>query len=107
MATGFEQYPELYGSTAWRRLRARVLSDEPLCRLCDRQGRVTAATTVDHIEEHKGDRTLFFDRDNLQPLCASCHSGIKRMQDRHGYSAACGVDGMPLDEGHPWQRGKK
>ena len=107
MSTGFEQYPDLYGSTAWRNLRASVLSEEPLCRMCDQQGRVTAATVVDHVREHKGDRKLFFDRENLQPLCASCHSGRKRVQDRHGYSAACGVDGQPSDPGHPWNRGKK
>ena len=101
MATGYEQYPELYGSRQWRNLRASVLSEEPLCRMCDQQGRVTAATIVDHIKEHKGNRELFFDRENLQPLCATCHSGRKRMQDRHGYSAACDQDGLPLDEGHP------
>lgn len=105
MATGFEQYPELYGSRQWRNLRASVLSEEPLCRTCDQQGRVTVATVVDHIKEHKGDVTLFYDRDNLQPLCASCHSGVKRVADRHGYSQACDINGLPLDDSHPW--GKK
>ena len=106
MTTGFERYPKLYGSTRWRKLRALVLNEEPLCRLCERQGKTTAADTVDHIKEHKGDVALFFDRENLQPLCATCHSGRKRMQDRHGYSAACGVDGQPLDDSHPWNRGR-
>lgn len=107
MPTGFEKYPHLYGSTRWRKLRALVLNEEPLCRLCERQGKTTAADTVDHIKEHKGDVALFYDRDNLQPLCRPCHSGVKRMADRHGYSAACGVDGMPLDPGHLWNRRKK
>ena len=106
MATGFEKYPKLYGSARWRRLRALVLNEEPLCRLCERQGKTTAADTVDHIKEHKGDVALFYDRDNLQPLCASCHSGIKRIADRHGYSQAADANGFPIDSGHPWNKGR-
>jgi len=107
MPTGFEKYPKLYGSTRWRKLRALVLNEEPLCRLCERQGKTTAADTVDHIKEHKGNVALFYDRDNLQPLCRPCHSGVKRVADRHGYSQACGVDGMPLDPNHPFNGGKR
>jgi len=29
---------------------------------------------VDHIQDHKGDRALFADLDNLESLCHSCHS---------------------------------
>lgn len=58
----------------WRRVRARVLQDEPLCRLCAEAGRVTAATDVDHIEPFAGlDDPLRLDRRNLRPLCRPCH----------------------------------
>lgn len=51
----------------WRALRLRVLREEPLCRQCQR-----AASQVDHILPlTKGGSN---DRDNLQSLCASCHS---------------------------------
>lgn len=89
--------PRLYDSVRWRRLRASVLREEPLCLMCAEMGRTTAATTVDHIVPHGGDPVAFWKRDNLQSLCASCHSGSKRIQEGKGYSQACGVDGEPLD----------
>lgn len=63
------------GYTArWERARLHYLVRHPLCAACQRDGRTTAATEVDHIEPHRGDRELFWNRDNWQPLCKSCHS---------------------------------
>lgn len=59
-----------YG-TLWQKLRASVLRREPLCRECQRFGRVTAAQEVDHIIEKADGGTD--DPDNLQPLCVPCH----------------------------------
>jgi 5-methylcytosine-specific restriction protein A len=45
------------------------LSAEPLCRICQKEGRLTAATDVDHIDgnvENMSD-------DNLQSLCSFHH----------------------------------
>ena len=56
-----------YGSR-WRRERAEFLRDHPLCRMCQANGIVTAATLVDHIIPHRGRERLFWDRDNWQPL---------------------------------------
>lgn len=65
---------------AWRRLRAIVLSDEPLCRSCSLAGLVTEATQVDHIKPiSEGGGRL--DRSNLQPLCDLCH-GAKTAADK-------------------------
>lgn len=93
----------MYDTPRWRKLRDLVLLQEPLCRMCSAMGRVTMATVVDHITPHKGNQKLMWDRANLQALCASCHSGNKRMQEAHGYSQACGQDGLPLDQKHPWK----
>jgi 5-methylcytosine-specific restriction endonuclease McrA len=41
-----------------------------------------AATVVDHIIPHKGDRKLFWSRANWQPLCVSCHSSRKQRLER-------------------------
>ena len=60
-----------YGANS-RRLRAMVLAEEPLCRECLRQGRITPATDVDHIVPLAAGGTN--DRSNLQALCHSCHS---------------------------------
>lgn len=58
----------------WRRVRAQVLASEPLCRFCAADGRVTAATDVDHVEPFKGlADPLRLDPSNLRPLCRPCH----------------------------------
>jgi 5-methylcytosine-specific restriction protein A len=45
---------------------------EPLCRSCRGQGKIVAATEVDHIvPKQDGGADAF---DNLQPLCKPCHS---------------------------------
>lgn len=64
----------LYRTARWTRLRAVVLSEEPVCRACLDAGRVTAGVDVDHIVPHRGDLRLFWDRENLQALCHACHS---------------------------------
>lgn len=72
-ADGLSSTARGYGAD-WRRVRAQVLSGEPLCRLCAEAGRVTAATDVDHIEPFQGladPRRLAVA--NLRPLCRPCH----------------------------------
>lgn len=97
----------MYDSVRWRKARSRHLSEHPLCAMCDRQGITKPANTVDHVVEHHGDYDLFWDPSNWQSLCASCHSGIKRVQENRGYSAAAGADGLPIDSRHPWNTGGK
>jgi 5-methylcytosine-specific restriction protein A len=59
-----------YG-TAHAKMRERVLREEPLCRICDDAGLVTATTTADHIMPLSEGGTG--DRDNMQGLCGACH----------------------------------
>lgn len=65
----------------WRKERLVFLADHPLCIHCERVGRVTAATVVDHIQPHKGDDKLFWRRSNWAALCASCHSRKTATED--------------------------
>lgn len=58
----------------WRKVRAAYLVVNPVCVVCERGGRVVAATEVDHIKAHKGDPQLFWDENNWQALCKPCHS---------------------------------
>lgn len=46
-----------------------------------RQGLIEQATDLDHIEPHRGDMTLFWDHDNWQSLCHSCHSAKTASED--------------------------
>lgn len=62
-----------YSTAQWRKLAAMVRREEPLCRECTKRDRTTATAVVDHIVPHRGNRELFFDRDNLQGLCKECH----------------------------------
>lgn len=94
----------LYDTTRWRKARALYLTGHPLCVMCSRAGRDEPANVVDHIIKHEGNVELFWDEKNWMALCASCHSGIKRMQEQHGYSQACDESGSPLDSKHPWNR---
>jgi 5-methylcytosine-specific restriction protein A len=87
--------------------RAQQLSAEPLCRMCAKAGRTTAATVADHIVPHKGDPKLFWEG-KLQSLCDAdpwrCHSSRKQQQEAVGFTNDVGEDGMPTDPMHPWNR---
>jgi 5-methylcytosine-specific restriction protein A len=94
----------LYDSVQWRKARACYLATHPLCVMCLRVGRERRATVVDHIVDHGGDTALFWDKDNWQSLCATCHSGAKKIQTKHGYSQATDASGFPVDAGHWWNK---
>lgn len=63
--------------TKWERERKKFLEANPKCVLCG-----APATVVDHIEPHKRDWRLFWNRRNWQPLCAHCHNSRKQRQER-------------------------
>jgi 5-methylcytosine-specific restriction endonuclease McrA len=67
--------------------------------------KVTAANTVDHITPHRGDDRLFWDRENLQALCPTCHSAIKQREEARGFSDVLDADGWPADARHPANAG--
>jgi len=73
-----------------------------LCVYCLQVDRTTPATVVDHIIPHRGDKKLFWDQSNWQPLCKHCHDSIKAREEARGYAVGCGVDGMPVDPKHSW-----
>lgn len=81
-------------SPAWRKLRASVLREQPLC-ACGCHG---LATDVDHINNDPTDNR----RENLQGLAHECHS--RKTQQDMGKRVTWGCDehGMPLDPNHPW-----
>jgi hypothetical protein len=74
--------------------------------MCERAGKITAATVCDHIVPHRGDRILYFDADNLQSLCKLHHDGSKQLEEIKGFSTEAGLDGWPLDERHPANGGQ-
>lgn len=85
----------------WRVQAKRFLDAHPLCVICAKHSRTTAANTVDHIKPHKGDEKLFWDVDNWQALCKHCHDSEKQEVENKGYSRTIGADGWPVDPLHP------
>ena len=65
----------------WRKAREYFLSQNPLCVMCQQQGRITPANVVDHIQPHKGNQDLFWDEANWQALCQSCHNSKTAKED--------------------------
>lgn len=54
----------------WRRIRALVLAEEPLCQDCLKENVIKPATDVDHVDGNVQNMS----RENLRPLCHEHHS---------------------------------
>jgi len=74
-----KDWQHLYGSK-WQKARWYYLRKHPLCEECLRNDITTPLIdkkyqgVVDHIVPHKGNVKLFWDRNNWQSLCTSCHN---------------------------------
>lgn len=75
-----------------------MLSSEPLCRQCVREGQTVVATEVDHHDNDPSNNDML----NLVPLCHSHHS--RKTNADMGRQVRAGFDehGMPIDPDHPW-----
>ena len=101
--------------SAWSRYSRQYRRDNPWCVMC--LPRLKAAKCVDHIIPVKGkDDPLFYDPDNHQSLCWSCHSTKTAQEDGgfgnrktkpKGYKTDIGVDGWPTDDKHPFNKGRE
>jgi 5-methylcytosine-specific restriction endonuclease McrA len=89
-----------YYTPRWRRLRKLKLTEDPLCAHCLTP---TPATQVDHKKpiEQGGDP---WEWDNLQSLCAGCHSRKTKSTDKGKPLKGCDVNGNPIDSAHWWNR---
>lgn len=84
------RYDQRRGSSAqrgydyrWQKASKTFLARNPLCRYCLRDDRIAAATVVDHIVPHRGDRVLFWDESNWQGLCSTCHNSTKQSEENN------------------------
>jgi len=62
-----------YHSKAWRMTRKFYIKDNPLCEMCKRKGKTTAAQMVDHIKQISLGGSMLH-HSNLQSLCNKCHN---------------------------------
>ena len=59
---------------AWPGIRRRYIAVHPLCEVCQREGRITAASEVHHIVPLSAGGSHA--ESNLMALCKPCHSRI-------------------------------
>jgi 5-methylcytosine-specific restriction protein A len=64
----------------WRKYRQWYLIQNPLCRICEQEGRATIATVVDHVVSIKSGGS-FWDPNNHQPLCKMHHDQKTAKED--------------------------
>lgn len=65
----------------WQKVSKAYLANHPFCVRCLDKGIHTHATVVDHIKPHKGDMSLFWDKNNWQALCKQCHDRKTATED--------------------------
>ena len=102
-----------YSSARWRKLRKRVVAEHPMCQCpkCNEMG--LEANIADHIEPHRGDPRLFFNRSNLQALNKHCHDSWKQKleggrgatKEKRRRPALYNKDGTPVAGDHHWNEG--
>ena len=88
---------------AWRRLRAVILGERPLCQHCLDRGVIEPATEVDHVNNDPTDNRP----EALQSLCKPCHSRKTQRDMGHKVAMGCDADGYPLDPDHDWQKSRE
>ena len=91
-----------YGLVSWKTRAHHQLRLEPLCVICEAEGRVTGATIADHHPPHGGDWNKFR-LGKLRSLCKPCHDALQGIKHK-GYRSDIGDDGFPLDSNHPFNR---
>ncbi|KKB12376.1 hypothetical protein VE25_07440 [Devosia geojensis] len=79
-----QEWRHWYWTSRWRKRAKAQLAAEPLCAICLKAGRVTAATVADHVEPHRGDPVKFWEGE-LQSVCDEapwrCHSSVKQREE--------------------------
>lgn len=85
------EYDDRRGSAAsrgytgrWAKASASFRRVNPLCEYCGLEGRVTAATLVDHLYPHRTYDGVFWIKDWWVACCDPCHSGMKQAVERSG-----------------------
>lgn len=98
-----------YNTSRWQKLRKAKLAQRPLCETCQRMGKATAASHVDHVLAISAGGHPFPALDELMAMCPACHSIKTSAMDRANGSGiamkGCDVNGDPLDPSHPFQVG--
>lgn len=69
--------PSLYSQPEWIDYSKKFLKQNPKCYACGNKSEAT-----DHWKAHKNDLELFWNPNNMLPLCSKCHSFVTNHYDR-------------------------
>lgn len=75
-------------------IRRRHFENYPLCVMCEKEGRITLATELDHIIALCNGGTN--DDSNYQGLCESCHKEKTLKDLNYKSKQVIGLDGYPI-----------
>lgn len=84
-----KDYQHLLNSKRWKQLRQWKLRQNPLCEVCEREGKVCSAVDVHHIVPTETAHTLVemehlcFNPNNLMSVCIPCHIAIHKEARSH------------------------
>lgn len=74
---------KLYKTNRWKKVRQVIISrDYGLCQECKRRGIMNRGNIIHHKIEARDDISMFYDKDNLECICAACHN--KEHPERSG-----------------------
>lgn len=84
-----KNYTRMLNSKQWKLLRLWKLQQNPICQVCERKGKVSAAVDVHHITPVESATTLremealCFSPKNLLAVCIPCHIAIHQEAMSH------------------------
>lgn len=82
-------YIKMINSKRWKELRLKKLLNNPVCEICQAEGRSTLATEIHHITPVESVPTarqmekLMFSYNNLQSVCGACHANVHQQMFSH------------------------
>lgn len=91
-----EERRKIYKSTRWRKLRALKIVEQPLCEMCLKEGKITIAEDVHHIQSFMStdDKVLrialAYDYENLMSICKIHHQMIHNKSNRNDIKGGMG-----------------
>jgi hypothetical protein len=85
---------------AWTKLKARVIREEPTCRLGFPGVCTRASTTADHIKPVSSHPELALDRSNLRGACRPCNDARRTVPNE---SLRLGGNVTPLTTTREWR----
>lgn len=97
------EYSYLYKTYRWQKIRKAHMAQQPLCVMCEQQGKLVLGKICDHIIPHKGNEELFFNG-KLQSLCKLHHDSTKQRMEARKIEIGGDVSGQPIDKNSHWYK---